>query len=49
MPLIDVALANVEQDATDGSVAAIRAIAERWVADNADLTNGWLEAARAAG
>ncbi len=49
MPLIDVALANVEQDATDGSVAAIRAIAERWVAENADLTSGWLDAARAAG
>jgi len=49
LPLIDVALANVEQDATDGSVGAIRAIAERWVADNQALTDGWLAAARAAG
>ena len=49
LPLIDVALANVEQDATDGSVAAIRAIAERWVDDNRALVDGWLDAARAAG
>lgn len=49
MPLIDVALANVEQGGTDGSATAIRAIAERWVADNEELTAGWLDAARAAG
>ncbi len=49
MPLIDVALANVEQDSTDGSVTEIRAIAERWIAGNRDLVDGWLDAARAAG
>lgn len=49
MPLIDVAIANVEQDSTDGSVTEIRAIAERWIAGNRDLVDGWLNAARAAG
>ena len=49
MPLIDVSLANVEQGGTDGSVAEIRAIAERWIADNRDLVDGWLDAARSAG
>ena len=49
MPLIDVALANVEQDATDGSVTEIRAIAERWIAGNRGLVDGWLDAARSAG
>ncbi len=49
MPLIDVALANVEQDSTDRSVGEIRAIAERWVAGNRGLVDGWLDAARSAG
>lgn len=46
MPLIDVAQANVEQGATDGSTEAIRAIAQRWVDANRDLVDPWLEAAR---
>ncbi len=49
LPLIDIALANVEQDATDGSVEAIGGIAERWVEANRGLVDGWLDAARAAG
>lgn len=49
MPLIDVALANVEQDTTDGSSEAIGAIATRWIENNRDLVDGWLDAARAAG
>lgn len=49
MPLLDVALANVEQGDTDFSAGAIRAIAERWVSENEALTSGWLDAARAAG
>ena len=49
MPLIDVSIANVEQGGTDGSVAEIRAIAERWIADNRALVDGWLDAARSAG
>lgn len=49
MPLIDVALANVEQDTTDGSSEAIGAIATRWIENNRDLVDGWLDSARAAG
>jgi glycine betaine/proline transport system substrate-binding protein len=49
MPLIDVALANVEQGGTDGSATEIRAIAERWIAGNRGLVDGWMDAARAAG
>ncbi len=47
LPLIDISLANAEQDASDGSVEAIASIAERWVEANRGLVDGWLEAARA--
>jgi len=48
MPLIDVALANVEQESTDGSSEAIGAIAQRWIETNRATVDGWLDAARAA-
>jgi len=46
---LDVSLAVAEQDATDRSASAVEAIAKRWIVQNQDLTNAWLEAARAAG
>ncbi len=48
MPLIDVALANVDQAETDGSSEAIGELAAEWIVANRDLVDGWLDTARAA-
>ncbi len=48
LPLIDVSLANVAQGDTDGSSAAIGALAAEWITNNRALVDEWLAAARAA-
>ena len=49
LPLIDIALANVEQDAAgEATDEVVEGIASRWIADNRDLVDEWLAAARAA-
>ncbi len=49
LPLIDIALANVEQTAAgDATDEVIQGIAARWIEANRDTVDGWLDAARAA-
>ncbi len=44
-PLIDMAIAGVDLNASDGSQAAVEEIAAKWVADNRDLADSWIAAA----
>ncbi len=48
-PLIDLAIAGIALDASDGSTDAVNEIAAGWIADNRDLATSWVEAAVAAG
>ncbi len=48
-PLIDLAIAGIALDASDGSDAAVGKIADDWIAENRDLADSWIEAAVAAG
>jgi len=48
-PLIDLAIAGVDLDATEGGQADVEAIAAEWIANNRDLVDGWLAIATAAG
>ncbi len=48
-PLIDLAIAGVELDASDGSQAAVAQIAADWITANRDLATSWVDAALAAG
>jgi len=47
-PLIDLAIAGVALDNSDGAQADVEAIAAGWIADNRDLVDGWLDVARGA-
>lgn len=47
-PLIDLAIAGVALDASDGSTAAVEQIAAQWLVDNRDLADTWVAAALAA-
>ena len=44
-PLIDMAIAGVDLNASDGSQAAVEEIAAKWIADNRDLCDEWIAAA----
>jgi glycine betaine/proline transport system substrate-binding protein len=44
-PLIDMAIAGVALNASDGSQAAVEEIAAKWIADNRDLCDEWIAAA----
>lgn len=44
-PLIDMAIAGVDLNASDGSQAAVEEIAAKWIADNRDLADEWIAAA----
>ena len=48
-PLIDLAIAGVELNATDGAQADVERIAADWIAANRDLADTWIAAALAAG
>ena len=48
-PLIDLAIAGIALDASDGSTDAVNEIAAGWIADNRDLADEWVAAAVAAG
>jgi len=48
-PLIDLAIAGVALDASDGSQAAVEAIAAQWITDNRALADEWVATAIAAG
>lgn len=48
-PLIDLAIAGVALDASDGSNAAVESIAAQWIVDNRELADSWVAAAIAAG
>ena len=48
-PLIDMAIAGVDLNASDGSQAAVEEIAAAWIADNRDLADEWIAIALAAG
>ena len=48
-PLIDLAIAGVELNATDGAQADVEGIAARWIEANRDLADQWVAAAMAAG
>lgn len=48
-PLIDLAIAGVALSNSDGAQADVEAIAAGWIADNGDLVDAWLSAARSAG
>lgn len=47
--LIDLAIAGVALDASDGSTAAVESIAAQWITDNRELADTWVTAALAAG
>ncbi len=44
-PLVDLAIAGIELDASDGSTDAMNQIAAQWIADNRALANRWVRAA----
>jgi glycine betaine/proline transport system substrate-binding protein len=44
-PLIDMAIAGVDLDASDGSQSAVEEIAAAWIVDNRDLADEWLAVA----
>ncbi len=48
LSVIDVSLANVEQDAGADTSEDIRGLATTWIENNRDVVDGWLETARAA-
>ena len=48
-PLIDLAIAGIALDASDGSTDAVNQIAAAWIADNRELADSWVRAAAAAG
>ena len=48
-PLIDMAIAGVDLNASDGSQAAVEEIAAAWIADNRDLADEWVAVGLAAG
>ena len=48
-PLIDMAIAGVDLNASDGSQSAVEDIAAKWIADNRDLADEWIAVAMAAG
>jgi glycine betaine/proline transport system substrate-binding protein len=48
-PLIDMAIAGVDLNASDGSQAAVEEIAAKWIADNRDLADEWVAIGLAAG
>ncbi len=48
-PLIDMAIAGVELNNSDGAQADVEKISADWIAANRDLVDGWLDTARAAG
>ena len=48
-PLIDLAIAGVELNATDGAQADVARIAASWIEANRDLADQWVAAAMAAG
>lgn len=48
-PLIDLAIAGIALDASDGSTDAVNEIAAGWITDNRDLADSWVAAALAAG
>jgi glycine betaine/proline transport system substrate-binding protein len=48
-PLIDMAIAGVDLDASDGSQAAVEEIAAKWLVDNRDVADEWIATALAAG
>ena len=47
--LIDLAIAGVALDASDGSQSAVEDIAAAWIVDNRDLADTWVNAGLAAG
>ena len=47
-PLIDMAIAGVDLNASDGSQAAVEEIAAAWIADNRDLADEWVAVGLAA-
>lgn len=47
-PLIDMAIAGVDLNASDGSQAAVEEIAAAWIADNRDLADEWIAVGLAA-
>ncbi len=49
LPVIDVSLANVAQDAGQNTSADIQGLAATWISDNRSLVDTWLDAALAAG
>jgi len=49
LPVIDVSLANVAQDAGQNTSADIQGLAAEWITDNRALVDTWLDAALAAG
>lgn len=48
-PLIDMAIAGVDLNASDGSQSAVEEIAAAWIADNRDLADEWIAVGVAAG
>ncbi len=48
-PLIDLAIAGIALDASDGSDDAVAKIAGDWIAENRDLADSWIAASLAAG
>jgi glycine betaine/proline transport system substrate-binding protein len=48
-PLIDMAIAGVSYDASDGSQSAVEEIAAAWLTANRDLADSWIGTALAAG
>ena len=48
-PLIDMAIAGVDLNASDGSQSAVAEIAAAWIADNRDLADEWVAVGLAAG
>ena len=48
LPIIDVSLANVEQDNGRNTNEDIQELAREWIANNRSTVDGWLDAAKAA-
>ena len=48
LPIIDVSLANVEQDNGRNTNEDIKELAREWIANNRSTVDGWLDAAKAA-
>lgn len=49
LPIVDVSLANIEQDGGRNSNDDVNALASEWIASNRDLVDAWINEAAAAG